>query len=135
MDQPTLHHIGYVVPSIAAVAARFAKSVAATWDERIIHDPLQKVFVSFLTPAGESTAQVELVEPSGKDSPVVAFLNRGGGLHHLCYEVDNLDLHLQQMRAHGSVPARLPMPAVAFDGRRIAWMLTPDGLLLEFLER
>jgi hypothetical protein len=30
MSQPSLHHIGYVVPSIAAVGARFAKSVAAT---------------------------------------------------------------------------------------------------------
>ncbi|HYZ71433.1 MAG TPA: VOC family protein [Chthoniobacterales bacterium] len=135
MDQPILHHIGYVVPSIAAVGARFAKSVAANWDERIIHDPLQKVFVSFFTPAGESTTQIELVEPSAEDSPVVAFLNRGGGLHHLCYEVDNLELHMQLMRADGSVPARSPLPAVAFDGRRIAWMLTPDRLLLEFLER
>jgi methylmalonyl-CoA/ethylmalonyl-CoA epimerase len=135
MGQPTLHHVGYVVPSIAAVGARFAKSVAATWDERIIHDPLQKVLVSFLTPAGESTAQIELVEPSGEDSPVLPFLDRGGGLHHLCYEVDDLDLHLRQMRAQGSVPAREPLPAVAFDSRRIAWMFTPDRLLLEFLER
>jgi methylmalonyl-CoA/ethylmalonyl-CoA epimerase len=135
MDQPTLHHIGYVVPSIAAVGARFAKSVAATWDERIIHDPLQKVLVSFLAPAGESTAQIELVEPSGEDSPVLPFLDRGGGLHHLCYEVDDLDSHLQLMRSRGSVPARAPMPAVAFEGRRIAWMFTPDRLLIEFLER
>src|SRR5580704_125151 len=119
MGQQSLHHIGYVVSSIAAVGARFAKSVAATWDGRIIHDPLQKV----------------LVEPSGEDSPVLAFLSRGGGLHHLCYEVDDLDLHLRQMRTQGSVPARPPLPAVAFDGRRIAWMLTPDRLLLEFLER
>jgi methylmalonyl-CoA/ethylmalonyl-CoA epimerase len=135
MGQQSLHHIGYVVSSIAAVGARFAKSVAATWDGRIIHDPLQKVLVSFLILPGESNAQIELVEPSGEDSPVLAFLSRGGGLHHLCYEVDDLDLHLRQMRAQGSVPARPPLPAVAFDGRRIAWMLTPDRLLLEFLER
>jgi methylmalonyl-CoA/ethylmalonyl-CoA epimerase len=135
MGQATLHHVGYVVPSIAAVGARFAKSVAATWDERIIHDPLQKVLVSFLTPAGGSTAQIELVEPRGEDSPVLPFLDRGGGLHHLCYEVDDLDLHLRQMRAQGSVPAREPLPAIAFAGRRIAWMFTPDRLLLEFLER
>jgi methylmalonyl-CoA/ethylmalonyl-CoA epimerase len=135
MSEPTLHHIGYVVRSIDAVGPRFAKSVAATWDGRIIHDPLQKVLVSFLKPAGESTTQIELVEPGGEDSPVVTFLNRGGGLHHLCYEVDDLDLHLDQMRADGSVPAKLPLPAVAFEGRRIAWMLTPDRLLLEFLER
>ena len=135
MGQPSLHHIGYVVSSIATVGERFAKSVAATWDGRIIHDPLQKVFVSFLIPLQESSAQIELVEPSGEDSPVLAFLKRGGGLHHLCYEVDDLDSHLQQMRLQRSLTARPPLPAVAFDGRRIAWMLTPDRLLLEFLER
>jgi methylmalonyl-CoA/ethylmalonyl-CoA epimerase len=135
MGQPSLHHVGYVVPSIAAVGARFAKSVSATWDEKIIHDPHQKVLVSFLIPDGESATQIELVEPKGTDSPVHPFLDRGGGLHHLCYEVDDLDLHLQQMRDQGSVPARPPLPAVAFDGRRIAWMFTPDRLLLEFLER
>jgi methylmalonyl-CoA/ethylmalonyl-CoA epimerase len=135
MGAPTLHHIGYVVPSIAAVGTRFAKSLGATWDERIIHDPLQKVSVSFLAPFIESAAQIELVEPAGDDSPVLAFLQRGGGLHHLCYEVDHLDLHMEQMRAQGSKPVRLPLPAVAFDGRQIAWMLTRDRLLLEFLER
>jgi methylmalonyl-CoA/ethylmalonyl-CoA epimerase len=135
MRQPTLHHIGYVVRSIKTAGARFAKAVAANWDERIIHDPNQKVLVTFLTPAGGPTTQIELVEPSGEDSPVFPFLDRGGGLHHLCYEVDDLDSHLRQMRAQGSVPARPPLPAVAFDGRRIAWMFTPDRLLLEFLER
>jgi methylmalonyl-CoA/ethylmalonyl-CoA epimerase len=135
MGQPNLHHIGYVVPSIAAVSARFAKSIAATWDERIVYDPLQRVSVSFLIPPGEPAPQIELVEPSGEDSPVFAFLQRGGGLHHLCYEVDDLDLHLHQMREQGSFPAKPPLPAVAFAGRRIGWMLTPDRLLLEFLER
>jgi methylmalonyl-CoA/ethylmalonyl-CoA epimerase len=135
INQPTLHHIGYVVPSIAAAGARFAKTLGAVWDERVIHDPLQKVFVSFLTLADELAPQIELVEPAGDDSPVLEFLKRGGGLHHLCFEVDNLDSQIQQMRASRSMLARAPLPAVAFAGRRIGWMLTPDRLLVEYLER
>jgi methylmalonyl-CoA/ethylmalonyl-CoA epimerase len=135
INQPMLHHIGYVVPSIAAAGARFAKSLGAVWDERIIHDPLQKVFVSFLIQGNELAPQIELVEPAGEDSPVLEFLKRGGGLHHLCYEVGDLDLHIQQMRAGRSMLARAPLTAVAFDGRRIGWMLTPDRLLVEYLER
>jgi methylmalonyl-CoA/ethylmalonyl-CoA epimerase len=135
INQPMLHHIGYVVPSIAAAGARFAKSLGAVWDERIIHDPLQKVFVSFLTQGIELALKIELVEPGGEDSPVLEFLKRGGGLHHLCFEVDDLDLQIQQMRAGRSMLARAPLPAVAFDGRRIGWMLTPDRLLVEYLER
>jgi hypothetical protein len=90
MSQPSLHHIGYVVPSIAADGARFAKSVAATWDERIIQTRCREFRsrFSYRPPAGQSTAQIELVEPGGENPPVLAFLSRGGGLHHLCYEVE-----------------------------------------------
>jgi methylmalonyl-CoA/ethylmalonyl-CoA epimerase len=56
-------------------------------------------------------------------------------MQHVCYEVDDLDLQIRQMRAAGSVVAKPPLPAVAFDGRRIAWMFTPDRLLIELLER
>ncbi len=53
----------------------------------------------------------------------------------MCYEVENLDLHLQSMRRTGGVVVRRPLPAVAFENRRIAWVFTKQRLLLEFLER
>ena len=43
-----LHHVGFVVPEIASAVTRFAASVGATWDGAIIHDPIQKVKVTFL---------------------------------------------------------------------------------------
>ena len=79
-------------------------------------------------------AQVELVEPVGDDSPVSRFLQKGGGLHHLCYEVENLAEHLKIRREAGCIVVRPPMPAAAFDNRLIAWALTRQKLLLEFLE-
>ncbi len=62
------------------------------------------------------------------------FLERGGGLHHLCYEVENLDAHLSTCKSVGTIIIRPPVPAVAFDGRRIAWGVSKKKLLLEFLE-
>jgi methylmalonyl-CoA/ethylmalonyl-CoA epimerase len=132
---PTLHHLGFVVASILKVGERFAHSVHAHWDHRIIHDPLQGVSVTFLRPANPDGAQIELVEPSGDNSPVSAFLRSGGGLHHLCYEVDDLEAQLQLVRAEHSMVARQPLPATAFQQRRIAWVVTPDRLLIEYLER
>jgi len=79
--------------------------------------------------------RVELVEPVGPDSPVEKFLERGSGLHHLCYEVDNLDDAVQGGSARGLVMIRRHQPAVAFGGRRIAWFLTRERLLIEYLER
>lgn len=131
----SLHHAGFVVRDIAAAIPGFVRSMGATWDGSIYADPLQKVKVAFLvTRPGEP--QIELVEPLGPDSPVSRFLGeRGGGLHHLCYEVDDLERHMAEMKSRGALIAKRPKPAVAFGGRPIAWMLTAERLLLEFLER
>jgi methylmalonyl-CoA/ethylmalonyl-CoA epimerase len=134
MTKIKLHHVGFVVASIAQVIERFACSLSAEWDNQITYDPLQNVRVAFLRTGIQSEASIELVEPAGEVSPVTAFLKRGGGMHHLCYEVQDLELQLGLIRATGSVIVRQPAPATAFNGRRIAWVITPDRLLLEYLE-
>ncbi len=129
-----LHHIGIVVGSIEQSIDGYARSLAASWDGRIFADPLQKVKVTFLRlPCGP--VQIELVAPNADDAPVLKFLrDRGGGMHHLCYEVPDLAREIAAFRARGAVLAKQPKPAVAFDGRRIAWVLSSERLLIELLE-
>jgi methylmalonyl-CoA/ethylmalonyl-CoA epimerase len=129
-----LHHIGFVLASIEDSAESFARSLCATWDGNIVFDPLQKVRVTFLKGADPSDALIELVEPADPQSPVTQFLERRGGLHHLCYEVEDLEAHLAFCKSIGTIVVRAPVPAVAFGGRRIAWALTRKRLLVEFLE-
>jgi methylmalonyl-CoA/ethylmalonyl-CoA epimerase len=129
-----LHHLGFVVADIAAAMPGFVRSMAATWDQQIFADPHQKVKVAFLT-IRLGDPQIELVEPNGDDSPVLRFLHeRGGGLHHACYEVDDLERELSEFRSRGALIVKRPKPAVAFQGRRIAWLLTPEKFLVELLE-
>jgi methylmalonyl-CoA/ethylmalonyl-CoA epimerase len=130
----TLHHVGFVVASIQDSVQSFAASLDATWDGEIIHDPNQVVRVTFLHGERSADPLVELVEPAGEKSPVLGFLQRGGGLHHLCYQVDNLEEQLQHSRSAGGIITRAPLPAVAFGGRRIAWVYTKNKLLIEYLE-
>jgi methylmalonyl-CoA/ethylmalonyl-CoA epimerase len=66
---------------------------------------------------------------------VLGFLKRGGGLHHLCYEVEDLEKQLEIARSMGMLVTRPPRPAVAFGGRRIAFVYTKHLLLLELLEK
>ena len=103
--------------------------------EKVFEDPNQKVRVTFLS-TGPGQATIELVEPAGPDAPVQRFLNeRGGGvLHHVCYEVPDVQEQLVTMRARGAMIAKKPKPAVAFDGRLIAWVITAERLLIEYVE-
>lgn len=133
--QGTFHHVGYVVASINDAIPAIAKSLDAEWDGEIIHDPNQAVRVAFLKHKNPADPLIELVEPAGEKSPVHAFLKRGGGFHHLCYQVEQLEKQLELSRANGAVIVRKPMPAVAFGGRRIAWIFTKQKLLIEYLER
>ena len=130
-----VHHLGFVVSSISAVAEEFAASMSARWDGKVIHDPSQRVRVTFLSPADSRNPVFELVEPASEVSPVSNFLKKRGGLHHVCYEIDDLESGLREARRASVVIVAPPTPAVAFDGRRIAWVCSKSRLLVELLER
>lgn len=130
-----LHHIGFVVAGIASQITAFSQSLGAQWDGNIYEDPNQRVKVAFLT-IRSGDAQIELVEPAGESSPVIQFLRqKGGGMHHLCYEVPDLKEGIAQLKSKGAMIVSRPKAAVAFGGRNIAWMLTAEHLLVELLEQ
>ena len=59
----------------------------------------QKVRVAFLK-VGES--RIELLEPTSPDSPVAKFLEKNGeGIHHMAYQVDNIEVALAELKAKG----------------------------------
>jgi methylmalonyl-CoA/ethylmalonyl-CoA epimerase len=130
---PRLHHVGFVVANIEASVPGMSRALLAHWNNEIFTDPLQRVRVTFLK-GGHQSPLLELVEPLGQNSPVFRFLSERGGLHHLCYEVLSISEHLDRIRAAGGVIVSRAKPAVAFHGRPIAWALTREKLLLEFLQ-
>ncbi|MEO8051852.1 MAG: VOC family protein [Acidobacteriota bacterium] len=134
MPEPSLHHVGYVVPSIAESLARWSATLSVVSVSDPFDDEIQRARVVFLQFASGGTT-LELVEPLPGDSPVLRFLQKGGGLHHLCFEVDDLEEHIRLMKTHQALLLRKPQPAIAFGGRHIAWMVTRDKLLTEYLER
>ena len=128
-----LHHMGFVVADIATAMPAFARSMAAEWDGHIFEDPLQKAKVAFMT-TRPGDAQIELVQPRVRALRCSAFCSTGGGMHHLCYEVADLETELAAFRSRGAAIASRPKPAVAFGGRRIAWVITSEKFLVELLE-
>jgi methylmalonyl-CoA/ethylmalonyl-CoA epimerase len=135
MPEPSLHHVGYVVSSIADSIEQWRLELGTVTVSEIFTDPIQKVRVAFLGFGPTGAVQFELVEAVGQDSPVQTVAGKGGGMHHLCFEVDDLERHLAHMKELRASLVRRPQPAVAFGGRRIAWMLLKGKLLVEYLER
>ena len=135
MSASRFHHAGYVTASIAGSVDEYANATGLAWDGRIIHDPLQMVSVAFLGSGEDGSGLIELVEPAGRRSPVNQFLAGGGGLHHICLEVEDLAAHIESACAAGSTLVRVPLSAVAFGGRKIAWIMSPAQQLIELLQR
>jgi methylmalonyl-CoA/ethylmalonyl-CoA epimerase len=129
-----LHHIGVLVAEIEPAAqlylARFGYQIAS----KIISDPIQTAYVQFLSLPGGAN-WLELVAPNGPTSKLMRALERGGGLHHLCYEVAQIELAGAQLREQAMLPLGAPAPATAFGGRRIAWFMDRAGTLVELVEQ
>ena len=135
MLDPSLHHVGYVVTSIAESIDGWRQAVLPIFTSEIFDDAIQRARVIFLDLPPDGAVKLELVEPLGPDSPVANFNQKGGGLHHLCFEVDDIEQQIGKMKLLKAILIRQPQPAAAFGGRRIAWMRTCDKLLVEYLER
>ena len=93
----------------------------------------QKVRVAML-PVGES--RIELLEPTSEDSPISKFLEkRGGGIHHIAVEVEDIEAALEKLKAEG---ARLidEHPRVGAENCLIAFVhpASSGGVLLELIQ-
>lgn len=112
-----IHHIGIVVNNIQDSLGEFSKFIK--FDETTIPTLIgsQKVNVCFMK-LGE--LRIELIEPVGNDSPVLNFLEKGGGFNHICFEVENLSDTIDEMTKKGG--RLIVSPVEGFDGRQIAFV-------------
>ena len=127
-------HIGVAVPDLDQAVATYQRIFGYSISSGPFVDPIQKVSVCFLSANGAGEVSIELVAPTGADSPVNRMLTKGISAYHLCYEVANIDEALEQVRSQGCVVLGHPVEAVAFQGRRIAWFYTPTRQLTELVE-
>ena len=113
-----IHHIGIVVDNIQNSLGEFSKFIK--FDEVSIPALVgsQKVNVCFMK-IGES--RIEFIEPIGDESPVKKALQKGGGFHHICFEVDNLSEKIKEIVEKGG--RLIVSPVEGFEGRQIAFVL------------
>jgi methylmalonyl-CoA/ethylmalonyl-CoA epimerase len=126
-----VNHVAIVVADIEQALGFWRDGLGLALDH-IEEVPSQKATVAFL-PVGDS--EVELVQPSSEDSGAGKFLaERGGGMHHLCFEVDDIAVKLDELRVKGvrlinETPLELP-------GRKMAFIhpKSTGGVLVELYQ-
>lgn len=127
-----ISHIAIVVPDLEE-AMDFWVDILGLPVTHVEHVPDQNVDVAFL-PSGES--EIELLEPISEQSGVARYLQkRGPGMHHICFEVDDIELMLGRMKAAG-VPLINEKPTIGTGGKKIAFVHPrgTGGVLVELYE-
>lgn len=128
-----IDHLGIAVRSIGDALAFYRDALGLEFEgTEAVED--QGVTVALL-PVGES--RIELLEPVSADSPVGRFIaKRGEGLHHICYEVEDLASKLEQLRRRGvRVLEGYPRPGA--EGKLVAFLhpASASGVLVELVEK
>lgn len=125
------HHIGLACRDIER-EAKALRLVGYELEGQHFTDPLQKIHGCFLVGPGP---RMELLAPIDESSPVVSWLNQNIKMYHQAYEVDSIDPALKSLSAQHAVVVSRPKPAIAFGGRKVAFLMLPNSLLVELIER
>ena len=83
----------------------------------------------------EEAPRVELVAPHGDKSPVLSWLKQGVKLYHLAFVASDLWSEIARLRSQRAKMMLPPTPAVAFNNRHVAFLMLPNQLLVEVIEK
>ncbi|MBB3657574.1 methylmalonyl-CoA/ethylmalonyl-CoA epimerase [Rhizobium sp. BK650] len=126
-----VNHIAIAVPDLAAAAASYRDTLGAVVSEpqALPEHGVTVVFVKL------PNTKVELLEPLGEASPIAAFLekNPSGGMHHICYEVDDILAERDRLAASGARVLGNGDPKVGAHGKPVLFLHPKDffGTLIE----
>ena len=123
------HHVGVACTDIEREASRLEPLGYALEGPPFV-DPAQGVRGLFV--AGQSP-RLELLEPLAPGGVLQPWLDSETKLYHLAYETAALAASLGALRAQRAKLVVAPVPAVAFGGRLIAFVLLPNRLLVELI--
>lgn len=120
-DKCSLHHVGIVVRDIHAALLTYQEMIGnSNVSSHFEYVPSQKVVICMVKVPDQTI--LEFIEPLGEDSPVYEFAKQGGGLHHLCYEVEDIEKAIKELAMK-----QIVKPVIGFEHRRIAFLFERTG--------
>jgi len=126
-----LNHIAIAVPDLTAAVATYRDTLGAAVSQPL-DQPDHGVTVVFVELAN---TKIELLQPLGAESPIANFLERSpsGGVHHVCYEVDDILSARDRLKAQGARVLGDGEPKTGAHGKPVLFLHPKDfqGTLLE----
>ena len=126
-----LNHVAIAVPDLAAACALYRGTLGATVSEPL-DLPEHGVTTVFVT---LPNTKLELLHPLGDNSPIAGFLakNPAGGIHHLCYEVDDIHAARDRLVGEGARVLGDGEPRTGAHGKPVIFLHPKDfcGTLIE----
>ncbi|CAK0755325.1 Ethylmalonyl-CoA/methylmalonyl-CoA epimerase [uncultured Gammaproteobacteria bacterium] len=126
-----LNHVAIVVPDLAAAMALYRDTLGAKVSEPV-DQPAHGVTVVFVE---LSNTKIELLYPIGSGSPVAKFLqsNPSGGIHHICYEVEDILAARDKLKAQAARVLGDGEPKIGAHGKPVLFLHPKDflGTLVE----
>ena len=126
-----LNHVAIAVPDLAAAAAQYRETLGAVVGP-VQEEPEHGVSVVFIT---LPNTKIELLTPLGEGSPIAGYLekNPSGGIHHLCYEVDDILAARDALKARGARVLGSGEPKIGAHGKPVLFLHPKDftGTLVE----
>ena len=126
-----LNHVAIVVPDLAAAAGLYRETLGASVSEPLALPEHGVITVFVELP----NTKIELLHPIGADSPIARFLERNpdGGMHHLCYEVEDIRVARDRLVASGARVLGGAEPRIGAHGKPVLFLHPKDfcGTLLE----
>ena len=129
-----INHIAIAVPDLDAATARWRDDLGAECSaaQDLPEHGVRIVFVS------QPNGKVELMEPLGEDSPIAGFLvkNPDGGMHHICYEVEDILAARDRLVSSGARVLGDGEPKIGAHGNPVLFLHPKDfcGTLIEIEE-
>jgi methylmalonyl-CoA/ethylmalonyl-CoA epimerase len=126
-----LNHVAIAVKDLKAAAAVYRDTLGASISEAVAQPDhgVSTIFISL------PNTKIELLEPLGTDSPIAKFLERNaeGGIHHICYEVDDIRSARDRLIAMGARVLGTGEPKIGAHGKPVLFLHPKDfcGTLVE----
>ena len=127
-----IDHICFAVKNIKEGISYWESVFGYKQMTQVVNNSLQKVKVVFL--CKHESIMVKLIEPQEDNLSLINFVNRGGGFHHLCFRVEDMEEQLSELKEKGLIMLVPPQPGEAFNNHNIAFLLAKYGTNVELID-